>query len=221
MDVANLLLDFLRVVIWPITLIVGCVMFRSEVVKLLARIHKASFPGGVSIDLSESVHEVKALSEKVQSMPPKMETKQLPTIPLTEANSRMIQLHLQPSPSGLDMSYYQNLVEQDPNLALAGLRMEIDILARNLAKGFKIEIQQHDSGGRLLRRLLDAAAITSDQFQLAQKVLTVCNAASHGQVVSSEQARSVIQSAEVLTDQYLSWLGWGFEDGWKREKQKN
>lgn len=43
----------------------------------------------------------------------------------------------------------------------------------------------------------------------------VCNATVHGQPVSLEQAKSVIQSAEVLADQYLSWLSWGFDDGWE------
>jgi hypothetical protein len=52
-------------------------------------------------------------------------------------------------------------------------------------------------------------------MQLAQKVLEVCNAAVHGQPVSHEQAKSVIQSVEVLADWYLAWLSWGFDDGWE------
>lgn len=66
-----------------------------------------------------------------------------------------------------------------------------------------------------MRRLYDHNAITSEQMQLAQKVLEVCNAAVHGQPVSHEQAKSVIQSVEVLADWYLAWLSWGFDDGWE------
>jgi hypothetical protein len=113
------------------------------------------------------------------------------------------------------MTYYRNLADQDPNVALAGLRIELDVLARNLATGFKVPIERQDTGGRLLRRLYDHGAITSEQMQLGLKVLQVCNAAVHGQPVSHEQATSVIQSAEVLADQYLAWLSWGFDDGWR------
>jgi hypothetical protein len=136
-------------------------------------------------------------------------------IPLTEANARMISLGLQPSPSGLDMEYYRVLASQDPNIALAGLRIEVDILARNLAKGFKVAVSQRESGVRLLRRLLEADAIDVTQFELVGRIMKLCNAAAHGNPVSREQAEAVIDSAGVLSRQYLEWLSWGFDDGWK------
>ena len=126
----------------------------------------------------------------------------------------MLQLGLRPSPSGLDMSYYRSLADQDPNLALAGLRIEIDILARNLAKGFKVPVNDRESGARLIRRLYDGGSVTSEQMQLTMKVLQVCDAAVHGTPVSREEADDVIGLAEVLADQYLAWLSWGFDDGW-------
>lgn len=51
-------------------------------------------------------------------------------------------------------------------------------------------------------------------MQLAMKVLQVCNAAVHGTPVTREEAGEVIGVAEVLADQYLAWLSWGFDDGW-------
>ena len=134
---------------------------------------------------------------------------------MTEANARLIRLGLRPSPSGLDMTYYRELAEQDPNLALAGVRIELDVQARNLAKGFKVPIGEHDSGGRLLRKLYDSDAIDAEQMQLAMKILSVCSAAVHGNPVSREAAAAVIAIAQVLADQYRDWLSWGFEDGWK------
>jgi hypothetical protein len=132
----------------------------------------------------------------------------------------MIQLGLRPSPSGLDMAYYRKFAEQDPNVALAGLRIEIDILARNLAQGFGVSKSDRDSGGLLMRRLYEAGVITSEQMQLTMKVLRVCNAAVHGAVVSREEADDVIGSAEVLADQYLAWLSWGFGDGWTPKAER-
>ena len=215
MEIAKLILEYIRALIWPATVIAICVLFRRQVIALLNRIRHAELPGGVAVDLDKEIDEVKSLSAKVQEQPaPSDRPRGRPTIPLTEANARMIQLGLRPSPSGLDMSYYRNLAEQDPNVALAGLRIEIDILARNLAHGFRVSMTDRDSGGRLIRRLYDAEAITSEQMQLTMKVFHVCNAAVHGTTVSREEADDVIGSAEVLADQYLAWLSWGFDDGW-------
>jgi len=222
MEIAKLVLEYVRVLIWPAIVLVICVVFRRHLVALLNRIRHAELPGGVSVDLDQEIKEVKSLSAKVQEQPAPSDRKRTrPAIPLTEANARMIQLGLRPSPSGLDMSYYRSLAEQDPNVALAGLRIEIDILARNLAKGFGVPMSDRDSGARLMRRLYDAGAITSEQMQLTMKVLRVCNAAVHGTPVSREEADDVIGSAEVLADQYLAWLSWGFDDGWTPRSERN
>ncbi|MHC4503121.1 MAG: hypothetical protein ACYTFI_07440, partial [Planctomycetota bacterium] len=66
----------------------------------------------------------------------------------------------------------------------------------------------------VLGRLRDKGAITDYQYRLAQKIIRLCNAAVHGTQVSREDAESVISVARVLTDDYLAWLGWGFDDGW-------
>jgi len=190
-------------------------------VALLQRIRHAELPGGVGIDLDREIKEGKALSAKVQEQPvPVDKQRGRPAIPLTEANARMLHLGLRPSPSGLDMSYYRSLADQDPNVALAGLRIEIDILARNLAKGFEVPVSDRETGARLMRRLYDAGSVTSEQMQLTMKVLQVCNAAVHGTPVSREEADDVIGLAGVLADQYLAWLSWGFDDGWTPKTER-
>ncbi len=214
MEVAKLVLEYLRVLVWPGIVVTICLVSRKQFVALLERIRHAEFPGGVAFDLSEEIQEVKALSTKVQDTPVPREHQKRPSIPLTEANARTIQLGLRPSPSGLDMSYYRDLANQDPNVALAGLRIELDILARNLASGFGVSVNERDSGIRLLRKLHERNAITSDQMQLLMKVHRVANAAVHGTPVSHDEALAVINSAEILAEQYLSWLSWGFDDRW-------
>ena len=215
MEVARLVLEYLKVIAWPLICLSVAVIYKPQLITILGRLKKAALPGGVSLDFAEEAREVRYLSEQVLALPPKYEAKGHPVLPLTEANARMIGLGLQPSPSGLDMEYYRTLAAQDPNVALAGLRIEIDILARNLAKGFKVEVSPRESGLRLLRHLLDAGAIDKTQFDLVEKVIRLCNAAAHGNLVSREQADSVINSAAVLSKQYLLWLSWGFDDGWK------
>jgi hypothetical protein len=218
MEVAKLVLEYIKVLIWPLAVILILLMFRKQVSTLVTRIRHAELPGGVAIDLDQEIKEAKALSTKVQESAAAKELPAVgleqkhPSIPLTEANTRMLKLGLRPSPSGLDMTYYRKLADQDPNIALAGLRIELEILTSNLAKGFKISVDASISGHRLIRRLYEANAITKDQMNLLQKVYRVCSAAVHGTPVSHEEADDVIESAEVLADQYLKWLAWGFDE---------
>lgn len=215
MEVAKLILEFFKVLAWPAVVLALCVGFRKELRNLTARITHAELPGGVTVDFPQEIQKARELSAQVEAAPPHGQKKGVPVIPLTEANARLIQLGFRPSPSGLDMGYYRALASQDPTLALAGLRIEIDILARNLAKGFNVAFDERDSGIRLIRKLHVGDALTDEQTQLAVKVLQLCNAAIHGTPVSREQAEAVIDIADVLAAQYLSWLSWGFEDGWK------
>lgn len=214
MEKAHLILEYIQTVIWPAVVILGLLLFRRPVAAILTRLKGAGLPGGVSLDFSQEVRDAQNLSQEVAKAP--MIAKHVtPMLPVTEANARMLTLGLQPSPSGLDMSRYSDLAQQDPNVALAGLRMEVEYLARNLAKGFKIEFDPRESANKLLHRLIDGDAISQDQYRLAQKIVRLCNAAIHGTRVSREEAEAVIDAARVLAKDYLAWLSWGFNDGWK------
>jgi hypothetical protein len=186
---------------------------RSEIKRLLARLRKAALPGGISVDLQEEVQEVKQLSLKVESAPTE-DRKKKPGIPLTEANARMMKLGLAPMLSGLDTSYYRSMAETDPVLALAGLRIDLETMMRNVAIGFKLKTAASGPVPRVLARLREAGAITPDQMRLAQNIFSVCNQAMHGRFVSRGEAEEVIKAAEILFRQYLAWLSWGFGDDW-------
>jgi hypothetical protein len=113
-----------------------------------------------------------------------------------------------------EQSYYRNLAATDPVLTLAGLRIELETLARNLAKGWKLPVSVIAPLGGVLT-LRDAHAITPAQMELARQALHVCNQAIHGKAISREQAEDVIDSVAVLAGDYLAWLSWGFPDDWK------
>lgn len=214
MDVARLVLEYVQALSWPAVAVFGLLLFRKPLAAILHRLKGAGLPGVVSLDFDQEVRDAQALSRDVAKAPPKTPLPSTPMLPITEANARLITLGLQPSPSGLDISRYFDLAQQDPNLALAGLRIEVEILARNLARGFKLDCSPRDSAGVLLRRLRDRNAITADQYDLAQKIVRLCNAAVHGTRVSREEAEAVIDAARVLAKDYLAWLSWGFDDGW-------
>lgn len=221
MDVALLVLEYVRALAWPAVAVLGLLMFRKPLAEILDRLKSAGLPGGVSLDFDKQVRDAQSLSREVASAPREKPKTSAPMLPVTEANARMISLGLQPSPSGLEMSRYTDLAQQDPNLALAGLRMEVEILVRNLAKGFKVDHGPRDSAGSILRRLFERDAITANQHELTQRIMRLCNAAVHGTRVSREEAEGVIDAASVLAKDYLAWLSWGFEDGWTPVKERS
>ncbi|MBX9652037.1 hypothetical protein K2Y11_00315 [bacterium] len=212
MEMARLVLEYIQALVWPTVAMTSVILFREPLKLILHRLKGAGLPGGISLDFDQEVRVVTRLSTEVANAPKEERTEPKSELPLTEANARMLSLGLQPSPSGLDMDRYADLAQQDPNIALAGLRMELDILTRNLAKGFKVEIRDNESASRLLRRLFDYGAISKEQSDLASKIIQLCNAAVHGTLVSKTDAKGVIDAARTLTKEYLDWLSWGFKD---------
>jgi hypothetical protein len=105
MELAKLILEYVKVLAWPITTITLVVAFRTPLKAILVRLRKAALPGGVSIDFQEEIQKAKELSRQVDALPAPADRRKTPAIPLTQANARMIALGLQPVSSGLDMSY--------------------------------------------------------------------------------------------------------------------
>ena len=210
MEIAKLILEYLKVLIWPTLVLIFLFVFRKQLHDLVERLKKADLPGGVSLDFGKEAEEAKQLSKKVEALPPPKEAEGISSIPLNEVNKRLIALGLRPSTSGLDMSYYREIANRDPNLALAGLRIEFEIAFKNLAKGFKIDFDNKTSGSQLLRTLRDQGALTNEQFDLALKIWELSNRAVHGVDVTKYDAMNVLDAAEVLIEQFVSWLSWGF-----------
>ena len=213
MEIAQLILEYIKALIWPVFAFACLVLFRGSIVGLFPRLKNAELPGGVKFDFQEGVEQAQQLKKEILATPkpPDTHPKVGKPIPQTEVNARMIALGLQPSPSGLDLGYYRALIEQDPNIGLAGLRMELEILGRNLAKGFNIPLSARESSAMgIFRKLLDSGAITGLQFQLLKKVIELCNAAIHGVKVTKEQAESILDTMKFLADDYIAWLSWGF-----------
>lgn len=212
MEIAKLILEFTKVLAWPLVVICIMIYFRSEIVAIFPRLKEAKV-GGVSISFEAEIAQAKQLSKVVESSPATdqkavgAESK----VELSEANAKLIGLGMAPSPSGLDLDYYRDVAKRDPNLALAGIRIELEIAARNLAKGFSVRFDAKDSVSWLFSRLQSAGAVGPDQAELTRRILNLCNRAVHGQPTSKSQANEVIAIAGVLINDYISWLSWGFK----------
>lgn len=187
---------------------------RKQLYDLLNRVKRAQLPGGISIEtFPDKLDEAKALSKRVKDEENIPENKKgIPIIPLTEANNKMINLGLIPSPSGLEFSYYKSIAENDPNLALAGLRIDIELMLRNLAKGFNVNISKKESVVTIMTKLYENSSITTRQYDLLKLIINLCNSAIHGIRVSKSDAYEVIDTAKVLQDDYIRWLSWGFTE---------
>jgi hypothetical protein len=206
MEITKLVLEFVEVLIWPAVIIFILLLYRNQIGNIFSRVKKADLPGGISIEtFPEEIKEAKALSVEVtQEEQQKEEEKERPAaIPLTEANARMLTLGLSPSPSGLELKQYRILAKEDPNLAMAGLRIEIETMLKNLAKGFKVPIGERDGASIITRKLRVQAAITDRQANLINVILKLCNAAVHGLKVTTSQAEEILDTAEVLRDQFI------------------
>ncbi len=103
MEISRLILEYLRAVVWPAVVVALGLVFKAELRALIARMRHADLPGGFALDFPHEIAEAKKLSVKVEAAPAQGDRKRPPSIPLTEANARIIKLGLRPSPSGLDM----------------------------------------------------------------------------------------------------------------------
>ena len=217
MDIAKLALEFVQAMIWPSVVVLAIYFFKDEVRLLLKRLASVKI-GDHSVEFFQSeLDKAQELSADVRTDPEIPEEKReriaaAPKIPLTDANAQMLKHGLRPSPSGLELAYYRDLAELDPALALAGLRIELEIIGQNLAKGFNVEVPRRASVTSMFRALANAHAVTNNQYNLVQSITRLANSAVHGAPITRDDANAVIDTAAVLRDQYLAWLSWGFED---------
>ncbi len=214
-ELLKIILDFIGTIMWPVTVLIIIYLFRTEIQKLLLRAKKVELPGGVSLEtLEQDISQAKELSVEVEKER-KPEAKEIiskvtPAVE-SEANRKMIEVGLTPSPSGLDLNYYRNIVDIDPRLALIGLRADLETMLKNLAKGFNVSVSDRDSSSKILSKLFDKGAITSRQFQFINTLFKICNSAAHGTLITKEQALEVLEIGDVLVKDYIAWLSWGFK----------
>ena len=200
----------LQTVSWPIVTLLIFFFLKKPIIFFIDHINEAELPGGVKLKtIPKEIEKAESIKDQILSEPKKEERKTT-TIENGKFNERMIKLGLEPSPSNLSMDYYYKILDQDPNIALAGLRIDLEILLRNLAKGFKLDINNY-SIVAISDKLVNCNAITKNQYRLIRSILNICNAAVHGQKVTRDQAIKVFEMAPVLINDYIEWLDWGFK----------
>lgn len=183
--------------------------FKRPLSSLLERLKSAELPGGVNLDFDKGLEEAKFIAEDITANLDKR-AEYYEQITETAANKLLIDRHLRPLPSGLQFWKYKEIAKQDPILALANLRAEIEAMIRNLASWFQVDVTGTATAEAMLEKLHSEGAIYSRQYELGRKVIQLCDAAIHGVGVTRSEAEAVIDIADVLASEYLDWLGWGF-----------
>lgn len=213
MELAELILKYIEALIWPSVTLFIIVRFRKEFIKLFDRAKKVQLPGGISIEAFENkLGEAKKLEQELKSERKPEIVEIIDRIPLhdSEANKRMIQLGLRPSPSGLDLDYYRQISKSDMRLAAAGLRIDFEILIRNLVKGFNIDSQPNESINSLIKKLGKRYSIHDKQTEFVKIIFELTNYALHGGEITPVQFEEVLELGETLVDDYIAWLDWNF-----------
>ena len=87
---------------------------------------------------------------------------------------------LTPAPAGAQPEYaFQSVAERDPNLALAGLRIELEKRLVRLAEIHGVGTAMQGMG-RLLRELARRGILTEDEESVLADLVHMLNAAVHG-----------------------------------------
>lgn len=200
-EIARLVLDYIKALIWPVTIILLALMFEGEVVELLRRMTKWAGPG-FSAEFAEKAKEMEKELEELA------ETEPTPERPSDNINSILRERGFSEIPGNFEFSRYRALAPGNPNLALAGVRMDLEVMLRILGSAYDLPLEKRFATGMLLKQLTSVEALSPQDGHAARDIIDLCNRAVHGEPIRSKDAVRVIDAAErlmyLLIDRVLS-----------------
>ena len=192
--------------IWPAVVLFMLLFYRSDISRLVLAIKQLKLPGGTEVTIGELVEEVEESAAKAQSAsestidePIKSEIRKL----LDKAQADRISQSI----VSFDLEYYKTLALQDPNLALAGLRMGMERVLSDMADRLGISQKPHQvTTARVAKVLASRNELPNELRTLLRELQAISNQAVHGMQITSAEAIRTINAAEPLRTYYLSWL---------------
>ncbi len=100
------------------------------------------------------------------------------------------------------LSGIRELLDSDPVLALAALRIEIERKLKLTANFLHIPIKDKYSISKMLEAFKINEILSSDQINALKKIATMCNEAVHGSLISKEEAAEIVNLAEELNKSF-------------------
>jgi len=96
------------------------------------------------------------------------------------------------------LSAVRELLDSDPVLALAALRIEIERKLKSLVESLDLPIRNELSISKLIEAVRKRQLLSYEQVTALQKIVNMCNKAIHGCLISKTEAREIIDLAEEL-----------------------
>jgi hypothetical protein len=207
-DTAVIVLEYLKVLAWPITTLVVVSIFREPIRGLIVKLQHIKLPGGAELNWQQAIREAEDAAQKVASVTSSAPVEK-PAVVIAASEAQEPGLFR--SPTNFDWSIYRNFVRRDLKLALEGLRTELSLMLKNLAVLYNVELQEgHASIDQLLIHLAGARVLTSDEIQLVRSINDVIQAARCDASVTQSDAERTIDSAEVFRNAYFALLSQKF-----------
>ena len=95
-------------------------------------------------------------------------------------------------------SIYRELVEQNPNLALAGLRIEIEKRLKQIMRNRKLFVGSRPSISNMIAALRERGTVDPRLASTLSDVVAIGNHAAHGELVDSQTANRGLDIGERL-----------------------
>ncbi len=101
-----------------------------------------------------------------------------------------------------NLSSAKELLESDPVVALAALRIEIEKKLRNAVHFLDIPVKGRMILPKIIKALEEKNTLNHRQIKALKKILDMCNQAIHGVDVTNEEAEQIIDLADELNNNF-------------------
>jgi len=162
-----------------ITILILCILSIPFVAQYL---RKAKFPGA-EFEFKEEIRETQKLVQRSVEQAEKAES---------AGEAKILPFET------FRLSAVRELLDSDPVLALAALRIEIEKKLRTAADFLDLPIRDKLSISKLIEVVSRKDLLSFEQITALRKIINMCNKAIHGSLISNEEAREIIDLAEEL-----------------------
>jgi len=95
-----------------------------------------------------------------------------------------------------DLDNVRKLLDSDPVLALAALRIEIEKSLKNIAERLDFPIREKTPITKIIVNLERKEILSHEQVLILRQIINMCNKAIHGVAISKGEAKEIIFIAE-------------------------
>lgn len=162
------------------------ILFILSIPFVAQYLRKAKFPGA-EFEFKEEIRETKKLVQLSVEQAEKAES---------AGEAKILPFET------FRLSAVRELLDSDPVLALAALRIEIEKKLRSAADFLDLSMRDKLSIFKLIEAVSRKELLSFEQITALRKIVDMCNKAIHGSLISREEARKIIDLAEELNKSF-------------------